>query len=87
MKIKKGFLLRKMAGESVVVAVGEAGKTFNGLIHLNDTGTFYWKLLEKEADREKLLEAAAKEFENFDRETGEKDLDTFLETISVAVEE
>ena len=86
MKIKKGFLLRKMAGESVVVAVGEAGKTFNGLIHLNDTGTFYWKLLGNETDKDKLLEAATKEFENFDREKGEKDLDAFLETISVAVE-
>lgn len=39
-KIKEGFLLRKVAGDHVVVPVGEAGKVFHGMIRLNDTGAF-----------------------------------------------
>ena len=41
-KIKEGFLLRKVAGDHVVVPVGEAGKVFHGMIRLNDTGAFLW---------------------------------------------
>ena len=42
-KIKEGFLLRKVAGDHVVVPVGEAGKVFHGMIRLNDTGAFLWE--------------------------------------------
>ena len=38
MKIKKGFVLRDVAGRSVVVATGAAAKKFRGMIMLNDTG-------------------------------------------------
>ena len=40
MKIKKGFVLRKVGGESVVVPVGEMSKQFHGMINLNETGAF-----------------------------------------------
>jgi len=46
MKVKEGYMLREVAGNSVVVAVGKATLDFNGLITLNSTGTFLWKLLE-----------------------------------------
>ena len=40
MKIKDGFMLRKVGGQNVVVAVGKASRDFNGIIRLNDTGKF-----------------------------------------------
>ena len=43
MKIKQGFMLREVAGNYVVVAVGEASKKFNGVINLNESGAFIWK--------------------------------------------
>lgn len=43
MKIKEGFVLREVAGRNVVIAVGKAGKTFNGMINLNDTCSTIWK--------------------------------------------
>lgn len=42
MKIKKGFVVRKVGGESVAVPVGEMSKTFHGMINLNATGEFLW---------------------------------------------
>ena len=86
MKVKKGFLLRKMASEFMVIAVGSAAESFNGMIRLNDTGTFYWKLLEKGATKEELLEAASKSFEDFNRSVAEKDLEKFLETVQIAID-
>ena len=43
MKIKDGFMLRKVGGQNVVVAVGKASRDFNGIIRLNDTGRFLWE--------------------------------------------
>ena len=43
MKIKKGFLLRQLDGENMVVAVGEAGRSFSGVIRLNDSAAWCWK--------------------------------------------
>ena len=42
MKIKKGFVVRKVGNEHVVVPVGELSKTFHGMINLNETGAFLW---------------------------------------------
>lgn len=43
MKIKDGFMLRKVGGQYVVVAFGEASRSFNGIIRLNETGKFLWE--------------------------------------------
>ena len=43
MKIKKGFVLRVVGGEHVVVPVGEMSKQFHGMINLNETGAFLWR--------------------------------------------
>ena len=45
MKIKEGFVVKEIAGQCVVIALGEASKIFNGLIKLNDTGRFIWEKL------------------------------------------
>ena len=48
MKIRNGFMLRKVGGQNVVVAVGAASRDFNGIIKLNETGAFLWELLKSE---------------------------------------
>ncbi len=63
MKIKKGFILREVAGSFVVVAVGEALKTFNGVINLNETGALLWKKLEEGSDEEGLTQALLDEYD------------------------
>ena len=63
MKIKEGFVLREVAGSYVVVAVGNAVKTFNGIINLNETGAFLWKQMEKGCDVEGLTQAILSEYE------------------------
>ena len=46
MKIKKGFVLRKVGGENIVVPVGEMSKSFHGMIKLNETAGFIWRCLQ-----------------------------------------
>lgn len=42
MRIKSGFVLRDVAGQTMVVATGEASKDFHGLIKLNPTAKDIW---------------------------------------------
>ena len=57
MKIKNGFVLRDVGGQAVVIAVGEASKTFHGMINLNATGKEIWQGIESGLDVvEKMVE-------------------------------
>ena len=83
MKIKDGFILREVAGSSIVVAVGDAVKEFNGVINLNETGAFLWKQIEKGVDEDALVSALLDEYD-VDKETAEKDVKTFIEKLQQA---
>ena len=87
MKIKEGFIIKKLGIGYIVVTVGDASKDFNGVIRLNETGAFLWQSIQDGADsREKLIQAMLDRYEDLDQETAEKDLDGFLESIAFAVE-
>lgn len=77
MKIKEGFILKEVAGNYIVVSVGERVKEMNCLINLNSTGAFLWKLLEKGAETETLVNALTEKY-GIDKSVAEKDVATFL---------
>ena len=88
MKIKEGFIIKKLGIGYIVVTVGDASKDFNGVIRLNETGAFLWQSIQDGADsREKLIQAMLDRYEDLDQETAEKDLDEFLGRVAFAVEE
>ena len=47
MKLKDGFVLRTVAGETVVLPSGDA-TNFDMMITLNETGRFLWEHMESE---------------------------------------
>ena len=77
MKIKEGFLLREVAGNIIVVPVGDAVLNFDGMVNLNETGAFLWKKLEKDVDHYYLLEELMKEYD-VDEETAKADISEFF---------
>lgn len=83
MKIKEGFILREVAGSYIVVAVGSRVKEFNGVINLNDSGAFLWKLLEKGSNEEEMKTALLGEYD-VSEEIAERDIKTFVEKIKEA---
>lgn len=83
MKIKSGFVVRSIAGESVVVALGAASKNFNGIIKLNETGRFIWDKLAVGCEAEELVEAILSEYD-IDRDTAAADVKNFIETLKGA---
>ena len=55
MKVSKDYILREIAGEFMLVPVGAAAAKFNGLITMNEIGTFIFKQLGEEQTEESLL--------------------------------
>lgn len=72
------FIARKIADEVILVPVGKAAQTFNGIASLNETGMFLWKLIEKGKTRQELYDCLAKEYE-LTAEESKQDVDAFLE--------
>lgn len=83
MKIKKGYLLREVAGENVVIAVGEAAQDFKGMIRLNPTGAFLWKLLESDTDESAMLAAMLDKYD-IDEDTAKRDIAAFVSSVKGA---
>ena len=63
MKLKEGYVLREVAGNYIVVAVGSAVKEFNGVINLNESAAFLWKQLLEDKTEEELVSALLGEYE------------------------
>lgn len=83
MKIKNGFLLKKVGGQNVVVALGEASRSFNGIIRLNDTGVFLWQKLQQETSEEQLLAALTAEYD-IGEEQAKSDIAEFIAALRKA---
>ena len=83
MKIKDGFMLRKVGGQFVVVALGEASRDFNGIIRLNETGKFLWEQLSEDKTEEQLLAALTDEYEA-DEAQAKADISDFVERLRKA---
>lgn len=83
MKIKDGFMMHKVGERAVVVAVGENTKNFHGMINLNGTGEFLWKMLEKGATEGEMLDSMLETYE-VEREEAEKGVEGFVEKLREA---
>lgn len=87
MKIKKGYILRKLGREFMVVPIGEASKNFNGMIRMNEAGSWLWNQLKESISKEELVEKMCAYYDGLDAATAEADLNEFLENIRFAIEE
>ena len=84
MKIKNGFVAREIAGQYVVVALGQASKVFNGIIKLNESAKFIWDMLVKGAEKEEIVEALLNEYEGVEAAVVEADVDNFINKLEGA---
>ncbi len=83
MKIKDGFILREVASSFVVVAVGKRAKQFNGVINLNETSAFMWRILEKGATKEEIVSKMQEEYD-VDASVLERDVESFTQKLKEA---
>ena len=76
MKIKEGFILRTICGQSVVSGEGSANVNFSKLVSLNDSAAYLFKAVgQEEFTPERLADLLLEEYD-VDRETALKDAET-----------
>ena len=63
MKILKQLIKRNIAGDIILVPVGDASLEIKGLITLNETGEFLWDALEKAENESALAAMLAAEYD------------------------
>lgn len=64
MKEKKGFNLRNVCGEQIIVAEGKENIDFSNIISMNESSAYLWKELSgKEFSVEDMAELLEKEYE------------------------
>ena len=81
MKIKKGFVVRVVGGESIAVPVGEMSKNFHGMITLNETAKFLWDFFQADHTAEEALQALLNEYE-VEEEVAKADVMTFVQLLT-----
>ena len=80
MKLKSGFILRKVADTYVVVAIGAEAKKHNVMITLNETGALLWEKLSEGADEKALVDAILEVYD-IDEATACMDVTKFIEKV------
>ncbi len=83
MKIRNGFILRKVGRQYVVAATGEASKNFNGMIRLNREAAFAFGLLQEGISEEALVAALVEKYNSGETET-RADVSQFLAKLKEA---
>lgn len=80
MKIKEGFILRTICGESIVVGEGLAQVNFNKMLSMNESAAYLWKAIEgKDFTREDLVDLLFDKYE-VSREQASADVEKLVAT-------
>jgi hypothetical protein len=77
LKVKSGFVLRKIGTQTVAVPIGQRTSDIHGVVALSESGALLWEALEKGAEKETLINLLLDTYE-VDRETIISDLDDFI---------
>lgn len=84
MKTRKGYTLRSLGKEFILIADGFEAVDFSRMISLNETAAFLWKEVEdKDFDAEMLITLLTDNYD-IDRETAQNDVATMLKSWSEA---
>lgn len=80
MKIANGYMLKEIAGNYVVIPVGQNIVDYKSMLHLNETGAFIWKQMEAGSSYDEIVTALMKEYEATEDERSiiTSDLDEFI---------
>ena len=81
MRIKEGYVLRKVADSGVIVSMEELD--CNHLMTLNQTGMDLWEMLQNDSSLEDLVQQMLSSYD-VDEETLRKDISLFLDKIREA---
>ena len=63
MKIKNNFVIKEISGSTVLIPVGSNTMDFNGMIKVNETGSFLFNLLKNNVTEVELVKSLISEYD------------------------
>lgn len=81
MKATKDMILRTIAGENILIPVGETALKVHGMITVSESGLLLWNKLQTECTQEDLVNAVLAEYD-VDRATAEADVKEFIDKLN-----
>lgn len=63
MKLKEGIIVTKVGTDNIVVAAGEAGKSFKGMLKLNGTAAFIVEQLKADLSVDAVVAAVLEKYD------------------------
>ena len=79
MKVKEGFVLRKIAGESVVVAAGERAREMRNIIVLSESAALLWDSMQHDFTQEQLEAIIMDSYDDVSLDVAREDITKFLD--------
>ena len=83
MKIKENYVMREVAGQAIVIAIGKESERFKGMINLNRTGKDVWMYLEKGLEIPEIVNKLTENYE-IDESTASEDVTDMINRLHVA---
>ena len=84
MKTRKGYTLRSLGKEFILVADGFEAVDFSRMISMNESAAFLWKEMEDKVFDADMLTNLLMDNYDIDRETAQNDVATMLKSWSAA---
>ena len=78
MKVKEGFLVREVSGQTVIIPDGEKNVDFKGMIKLNESAKLIWEALAKGKDEEAVADELAEKY-GLSKEKALSDVQSFTD--------
>lgn len=83
MKRNDNFLLKELAGQHILIPIGDYAVDFHGVITLNPTGKLIWENMEKDTSVSELVQLLVKEY-NIEEDVALNDVNSFVENLKEA---
>lgn len=80
MEIKRKVVLREVAGETMLIPVGDTSSEYNGIFTLSPSAATAFKAFQSGKSEEEALNDILSEFD-IDKETAKADLDEFVDSL------
>ena len=81
MKVKSGFILKKVMGSYIIIS--ENDEAVSNMQTLNETGAFLWSLMERDTTISQMCARVIEEYD-IDESTAKSDIENFIKKLDEA---
>lgn len=83
MKIREGFVVRRIKDAIVAVPTENLVREFGGIIDLNETGKFMWEVLEEDRTVEEVADKLVEKY-HIDKDRARQSAEKFIQQLKEA---